>query len=172
MTLSDFFEQHPKAALGFSGGVDSAYLLYAAKKYGADVRAYFVKSQFQPAFELEDARRLARQLNADMRIISCDILSNETVAANPENRCYYCKQSIFGLLKQAAAEDGYTCIIDGTNASDQSGDRPGMRALSEMEVLSPLRLCGLTKAEIRERSKEAGLFTWDKPSYALSLIHI
>lgn len=57
MTLSEFFEQHPKAALGFSGGVDSAYLLYAAKKYGADVRAYFVKSQFQPAFELEDARR-------------------------------------------------------------------------------------------------------------------
>lgn len=166
MTLSEFFEQHPKAALGFSGGVDSAYLLYAAKKYGADVRAYFVKSQFQPAFELEDARRLARQLNADMRIISCDILANETVAANPENRCYYCKQSIFGLLKRAAAEDGYTCIIDGTNASDQSGDRPGMRALSEMEVLSPLRLCGLTKAEIREKSKEAGLFTWDKPSYA------
>lgn len=166
MTLGEFFEQHPKVALGFSGGADSAYLLYAAIRCGADVRAYFVKSQFQPAFELEDARRLARQLNADMRIISCDALADATIAANPENRCYYCKQRIFGLLKQAAAEDGYTCIIDGTNASDQASDRPGMRALSEMEVLSPLRLCGLTKAEIRERSKEAGLFTWDKPSYA------
>lgn len=166
MTLGEFFEQHPKVALGFSGGVDSAYLLYAAIRCGADVRAYFVKSQFQPAFELEDARRLARQLNADLNVISCDALADATVAANPENRCYYCKQRIFGLLKRAAAEDGYTCIIDGTNASDQAGDRPGMRALSEMEVLSPLRLCGLTKAEIRERSKEAGLFTWDKPSYA------
>lgn len=166
MELREFFQQHPKVALGFSGGVDSAYLLYAAKKYGADVRAYFIKSQFQPEFELEDARELALGLHAEMKVIYCDVLADETVAANPENRCYYCKSRIFGLLRQAAGEDGYTCIIDGTNASDQVNDRPGMQALREMEVLSPLRLCGLTKDEIRRRSKEAGLFTWNKPAYA------
>ena len=66
----------------------------------------------------------------------------------------------------AAAEDGYPVLLDGTNASDDAGDRPGMRALRELEILSPLRLCGLTKPEIRRRSREAGLFTWNKPAYA------
>lgn len=166
MELRDFFAQHPKAALGFSGGVDSAYLLYEARRWGADVKAYFIKSQFQPDFELEDARKLAAELDADLRVICCDVLADQQVAANPKNRCYYCKSRIFGLLRQAAAEDGYSCIMDGTNASDQVSDRPGMEALREMEVLSPLRLCGLTKDEIRRRSKEAGLFTWNKPAYA------
>ena len=166
MELKGFFERYPKVALAFSGGVDSAYLLYAAKKYGADVKAFFVKSQFQPEFELRDAEELAHSLNADMEIIYCDVLADAVVADNPENRCYYCKHRIFDMLRKAAGAAGYTCIIDGTNASDLVADRPGMKALAEMEVLSPLRLCGLTKEEIRSRSKEAGLFTWNKPSYA------
>lgn len=73
---------------------------------------------------------------------------------------------IFSAIAQAAREDGFTTILDGTNASDDAGDRPGMRALQELSVLSPLRECGLTKPEIRRLSKEAGLFTWDKPAYA------
>lgn len=166
MELKGFFERYPKVALAFSGGVDSAYLLYAAKKYGADVKAFFVKSQFQPEFELRDAEELAHSLNADMEIIYCDVLADAVVADNPENRCYYCKHRIFDMLRKAAGAAGYTCIIDGTNASDLVADRPGMKALAEMEVLSPLRLCGLTKEEIRSRSKEVGLFTWNKPSYA------
>ena len=99
-------------------------------------------------------------------MLELDALSSEDVARNPANRCYYCKQNIFGNLKRAAAEDGFTLILDGTNASDDAGDRPGMRALREMDVRSPLRECGLTKAEIRCLSHEAGLFTWDKPAYA------
>ena len=85
---------------------------------------------------------------------------------NPPNRCYYCKTGLFGTLQARAKADGYTVLLDGTNASDDAGDRPGMKALTEMSVLSPLRLCGLTKAQIREFSREAGLFTWDKPAYA------
>ncbi len=166
MELRDFFARHPRVALAFSGGVDSAYLLYAAKQCSADVKAYFIKSQFQPDFEQEDARKLAAELDADLRVISCDVLADQQVAANPKNRCYFCKNRIFSLLRQAAAEDGCSCIMDGTNASDQVSDRPGMEALRELEVLSPLRLCGLTKDEIRRRSKEAGLFTWNKPAYA------
>lgn len=166
MELSEFFSRHPKVALGFSGGVDSAYLLYAARTYGADVSAYFIKSQFQPDFELADAMQLAEQLGAKLRKIDCDILKKAAVCENPKDRCYYCKNRIFGLLAEAAKEDGYETIIDGTNASDEAADRPGMRALAEMEVLSPLRMCGITKAQVRERSKEAGLFTWDKPAYA------
>lgn len=166
MMLTDFFRENPKVALGFSGGVDSSYLLYAAVHNGADVRPYFIKTAFQPAFELEDAKRLAAQVGAELTVIEHDILSNEAVVANPANRCYYCKTALFGLLKKRAIEDGYTVLMDGTNASDDAGDRPGMKALKELEVRSPLRECGLTKARIRELSKEAGLFTYDKPAYA------
>lgn len=166
MTLGEFFQMYPKVALAFSGGVDSAYLLYAAVSCGAQVRAYYVKSAFQPQFELEDAQRLAKELNADMRVLQVDVLANQHVASNPADRCYYCKREIFTAILNAAAEDGFSVLIDGTNASDDAGDRPGMRALREMSVRSPLRECGLTKAEVRRRSKEAGLFTWDKPAYA------
>ena len=166
MELIEFFRQNPRAALGFSGGVDSSYLLYAAVQCGADVHAYFAKTAFQPQFELDDAQRLAESVGAKLTVLELDALSSEDVARNPANRCYYCKQNIFGNLKRAAAEDGFTLILDGTNASDDAGDRPGMRALREMDVRSPLRECGLTKAEIRRLSHEAGLFTWDKPAYA------
>lgn len=166
MTLDEFFKQHPRAAMGFSGGVDSSYLLWAAVHAGADVRPYFIKTAFQPAFELEDALRLGRQLGVEITVIEHDILSHDAVAANPADRCYYCKTALFGLLRDRAAADGYNLLMDGTNASDDAGDRPGMRALKELEVRSPLRECGLTKSEIRRLSKEAGLFTWDKPAYA------
>ena len=166
MDLKQFFADHPKVALGFSGGTDSAYLLYAALHYGAEVRAYYVKTAFQPQFELDDATRLAKELNADMKVIELDVLSDDTIRNNPADRCYYCKQKIFSALLAEAKKDGFTTIIDGTNASDDAGDRPGMRALKELQVLSPLRLCGITKAEVRALSKEANLFTADKPSYA------
>lgn len=166
MTLQEFFTEHPKAALGFSGGVDSSYLLYAGIKAGADIRPYFIKTAFQPEFELEDAKRLCAQLGAELHIIKLDALTNPDVVKNPPNRCYYCKTGLFGTLQQRAKADGYTVLLDGTNASDDAGDRPGMKALTEMSVLSPLRLCGLSKAQIRELSREAGLFTWDKPAYA------
>ena len=166
MELSTFFQVHPKTALAFSGGVDSTYLLYAAKKYGADVRAYYVKSAFQPQFELDDAIRLAQQLEVEMKILSVDVLASDEVLSNPADRCYHCKRVIFGTIMQAAADDGFTTLLDGTNASDDADDRPGMRALQELSVLSPLRECGLTKDEIRQLSREAGLFTWNKPAYA------
>ena len=166
MILQEFFEAHPKTALAFSGGVDSAYLLYAAKELGADVKAYYVKTAFQPEFEYRDALRLTKELGADLRVLTLDVLACPEVTANPKNRCYFCKQHIFGNILQAAKADGYDTVLDGTNASDQVSDRPGMKALQEMKVLSPLRLAGLTKTEIRKRSHEAGLFTWDKPSYA------
>ena len=99
-------------------------------------------------------------------MLELDALADPRVAANPADRCYYCKQNLFRTLKDRAIADGYPVLLDGTNASDEAGDRPGMRALAELSVRSPLRECGLTKAEIRARSKEAGLFTWDKPAYA------
>ncbi len=166
MELRDFFQECPKVALGFSGGVDSAYLLYAALDHGAQVRPYFIKTAFQPQFELEDARRLCAQLGVELTVVELDVLQVPGVVENPPDRCYHCKRALFGRLRQQAQADGYTVLIDGTNASDDAGDRPGMRALGELSVRSPLRECGITKAQVRALSKEAGLFTWDKPAYA------
>ena len=166
MELREFFERHPKCALAFSGGTDSALLLCEARRLGADVKAYFVKGPFQPQFELEDARRLARELGAEMEVIETDVLALPEVAENGPRRCYYCKRAIFSLIFERARRDGYDTVIDGTNASDQVDDRPGMQAIAELGVLSPLRMCGVTKAQVRELSAEAGLFTARKPSYA------
>lgn len=166
MRLEQFFQEHPRAALAFSGGVDSAYLLWAAVQSGAQVRAYYVKTAFQPQFELDDAKRLAAEMGAEMTILPVEILNRDAVTANPADRCYHCKKAIFTVIQQAAAADGFSLLLDGTNASDAVSDRPGMRALRELAVRSPLRECGLTKAEIRERSRAAGLFTHDKPAYA------
>lgn len=166
MELSNFFHENPKVALAFSGGVDSALLLWAAKNSGTDVTAYYVKSAFQPEFELRDARRLAEELGAKMVVIELDVLCDSEITANPANRCYYCKKRIFTAIAEAARADGYEVLIDGTNASDDAADRPGIRALQELSVRSPLRECGITKAEVRRLSREAGLFTWDKPAYA------
>ena len=166
MTLLAFFKENPKAALGFSGGVDSSYLLYAGVQAGADIHPYYIKTAFQPQFELDDAERLCAQLGVPLTVLELDVLKNEAVTANPPDRCYHCKAALFGALSARALADGYTLLLDGTNASDDAGDRPGMRALKELHVCSPLRECGLTKAEIRRLSREAGLFTWDKPAYA------
>lgn len=166
MQLTDFFKQNPRAAIAFSGGVDSAYLICAARNAGADVTAYLVCSAFQPQFEWEDAERLAAQLGIRLRILSADVLEDPRIAANPQNRCYFCKRRLFAVILTAASQDGYSLVLDGTNASDDVSDRPGFLALQELGVRSPLRECGLTKTEIRRLSREAGLFTWDKPAYA------
>ncbi|MFY9175858.1 MAG: ATP-dependent sacrificial sulfur transferase LarE [Caldicoprobacterales bacterium] len=164
--LVDILKRIPKAALGFSGGVDSSYLLYAAKTCGVDIRGYYAKSQFQPQFELDDAKKVAKQVGADIKVITIDALSNKAVKENPADRCYHCKRVIFSRILEEAKADGYALLMDGSNASDDAGDRPGMRALTELKVISPLREAGLTKDEIREYSRKAGLFTWNKPAYA------
>lgn len=166
MELERFFAENPRAAVAFSGGTDSAYLLYAAVKAGADVQAYYVKTAFQPRFELEDAQKLAQALGLPLRVLPLDILCSQTITANPPDRCYHCKKRIFSAIQAAAARDGFSLLLDGTNASDDPRGRPGMRALEELSVRSPLREAGLTKADIRRLSKEAGLFTHDKPAYA------
>ena len=134
MLLQDFFGQHKKCALAFSGGADSAYLLYAGLSAGCDIHAYYVKSAFQPQFELDDAKKLADELGARMTVLELDVLSDSQIVQNPVNRCYFCKKKIFQKLVEAAQADGYDVIIDGTNASDDVAERPGMKALQELSV--------------------------------------
>ena len=154
MTLEAFFQQVPKAAVAFSGGTDSALLLWAARRYGCDVRAYYVKTPFQPRFEYEDARRLARELDVPLTVVELDILTVPEAAANGPQRCYFCKRALFSGLWKAARRDGYTVLLDGTNASDDAGDRPGMRALRELEV-PPIRARDLERVERAEAALAA-----------------
>lgn len=166
MNLQEFFQSHPRAALAFSGGADSAFLLKAALDSGAQIRAYYVQTEFQTAAEQEAALQLARQLGADVTVLHHGALDCADVRANGPRRCYHCKKALFTAIGEQANRDGFDVVLEGTNGSDDVGDRPGWQALQELGVLSPLRLCGLTKPEIRRMSRKMGLPTWDKPASA------
>lgn len=161
-----FFQQHDEVAVAFSGGVDSSVLLALAKRYAKRVKAYYVKTQFQPQFELDDALEVAKLLDVEIRIIQLDVTADPVIAGNPKNRCYFCKKKIFSTIIRCANDDGFETVLDGTNASDDIGDRPGFAALSELGVLSPLRICNLSKQQIRQIAKENNIPVANKPSYA------
>ena len=161
--LRAFFEEHPRVLLAFSGGTDSSHLLYAAVQCGADVEACTGKGPFQPDFETEDAISFARAIGSRHMVIGLDPLSDPGISSNGPDRCYLCKKVLFGRLRKMADEEGRT-LIDATNASDDPSSRPGMKALEELRVLSPLRMCGIPKAEVRRLSRTAGLPFADLPS--------
>ena len=166
MDLKEFFKEHKKVAVALSGGIDSAYLLYVAKAYGAEVSAYFVKSDFVPDFEMEDAVSVAKKIGVEVKVLHTSVLDFDNITSNGENRCYHCKKHMFEKILEAAKTDGFEVVIEGTNASDDISDRPGFRAISEMGVLSPLRICGIDKDEIRCIAKKVGISLWNKPSYS------
>ena len=163
MDIERYCRMRKKIAVAYSGGIDSIYLAHMIAKY-ADVTAYFVKTEFQPQYELEDAKKAAAFSNIPLKIIDMSVTDNASIAANDANRCYYCKKAMFLKIVDAAYEDGYDNVADGTNASDDIADRPGMRALKELGIESPLRICGITKAEVRQAAKAEGIPFWDKPS--------
>ena len=160
------FEPGVRYGLAFSGGCDSACLLAEMLDAGADVKAYLVKTAFQADFELEDARMVAESLGTDFEVVEADILAADDVCANPPDRCYRCKRFIFGAILERMARDGRTVLVDGTNATDDPARRPGFRALEELGVVSPWRAAGWTKEDVRERSRERGLLTADKPNFS------
>ena len=169
--LARFFERTPRFAVAFSGGCDSSYLLSAAVAAGCDVHAYGVKTQFQAEFELEDSRRLAREVGFPLTIIEADVLADEAICENPPERCYLCKRFVFGSILDRMREDGFEVLCDGTNATDNPDRRPGFRALAELGVVSPLRRAGMTKGDVRAASRKLGIFTADKPSFSCLAVH-
>ena len=166
MTLQEFFAENPSVAVALSGGVDSAYLLHAASRWAQHVKAYCVASPFQPQFELDTAKALAERCGVPLEFIKLDILSVPEATANGADRCYHCKKALFTTLCRKARQDGFSLIADGTNASDAEDDRPGMKALRELGVRSPLRECNLTKERIRTLAREADIAVWNRPAYA------
>ena len=153
--------------VAFSGGVDSTFLARAAKDALGD-RALLVTadSETYPVSELEEARRLANHIGMRHLVIETRELDNPEYAKNPPNRCFFCKEELFTRLAPVAQREGAAHLIYGANMDDLGDHRPGMEAARRMGVRAPLIDAELWKAEIREFSREFGLPTWDKPSFA------
>jgi uncharacterized protein len=174
MTLQDKYERLKKIieemgsiVIGFSGGVDSTLLLKVAHDILKDkVIAVIGKSETYPEEEFNEAIKLAEFIGARYKIVTTEETDNLKFAENPPDRCYYCKTELFSKLKEIAEAEGIRWIADGTNADDVKDFRPGLRAVKENNIRSPLLEAGLTKNEIRELSRLLGLPTWDKPSFA------
>ena len=165
-SLVRWLRAHGSALVGFSGGVDSAYLACVAVDAlgSANVLAVIGKSASYPEAQWAAARDVARRFAVPVLEVNTDELADPRYAANPTNRCYFCKSELWSRLAPIAQDRGLGCVLDGANADDLSDYRPGARAASEWGVLSPLAELGFTKAEIRELSRLRGLPTWRQPS--------
>ena len=166
--LKQILSSFERVVVAFSGGVDSSYLLYAAKETLGEknIVAVIAQSPTYPSSEVEEAIKIADHIGVVPKIINTDEFLDENFVANPKERCYYCKKELFAKLSEMAKEAGIKLVLDGSNHDDLNDIRPGSRAKKEFGVRSPLQEAGLTKKEIRELSKKAGLPNWDKPAMA------
>ncbi|BAQ12200.1 hypothetical protein CBB2_0090 [Clostridium botulinum] len=169
--LINYLKDLKSVAVAFSGGVDSTLLLKAAKEaLGDNAISITIVSPYIPKWEIREARELVDKIGIKSYFVEVPML--EEIRSNPEDRCYICKKSVFNKIKDLAREKGIKYIVDGTNADDTKDYRPGMRALKELDVKSPLLDNSINKEEIRVLSKELQLDTWDKPAYACLLSRI
>jgi len=166
--LEKKLKQYKSAVVAFSGGVDSTFLLdQAISALGwKRVLAVTIDSPLVPGEEVKEAAQIARKLGAEHLRMPVDVLADQKLKFNPQDRCYICKKKVYSLLVDVARKKGYKAVLDGSNADDAEVYRPGLLALKELKIDSPLMEAGLRKAEIRKVSELRGLQTWNKPAAA------
>ncbi len=165
--LVQMFSDMKSVMICFSGGVDSSLLLKAAKDGAGDgAAAVTVISEVMPENDLSDVADICNELKIKHYVIREEVLNIKGFRNNPPDRCYICKKEIFGKVMKLAIDEGYDYVVEGSNADDLNDYRPGMKAVSELGIKSPLKDCGLTKDEIRLLLKQFGIRSWNKPSCA------
>jgi len=166
-TLKSILKEMQGAVIAFSGGVDSTLVLKMAREVLGDrCLAVIATSPLYPDRELKAAIDLAKRIGVRYQVLPTDEMDDPDFRSNPPNRCYHCKKELYSKIWKIAQEHGFSHVIDGSNVDDLGDYRPGLKALREMGVRSPLIEAQLTKAEIREISRRLGLPTWDKPAMA------
>ncbi len=163
--LKTILKKMRKVVIAFSGGVDSSFLCKAAHDVlGKDkILALTVATQFSSRHGLEEAVSITKHIGINHKVINIDILASTGIRENPPDRCFVCKKAMFKRITAMAEEEGFDSVVDGTNVDDLGDYRPGMKALSELGVTSPLKEAGLGKSEIRELSKMLGIPGYDRP---------
>ena len=169
--LDSILKDAKSIVIAFSGGVDSSFLAWhAAAISNLKIVAVTIRTPYMPSREIREASEFAARHNIKHEII--DMPFPEIVRHNPVERCYLCKKTLFARIVEYARVNGFRYIADGTNADDTLAHRPGLRALNEHEILSPLAASGFTKKDIREKLLNAGLELWDKPAMACLMTRI
>lgn len=164
--LTEYLKNKTEIAVSFSGGVDSTLLLYMASKFCKNIIAYYVESEFQPKFERDLVETFCKKYDIPLKFLKTSVMNHPDILSNGPDRCYLCKKLIFSIITDAATSNGFKTVVDGTNASDDSKERPGIKALAESAIESPLRMFDFKKIEIRQMAKEYGLDVWNLPSYS------
>ena len=162
--LGSLLRGYGSGLLAFSGGVDSSFLLKAMQMADMKVLAVTAVSETMPRQDRDAAVSFAGALGSEHLVIHTNELQNESFARNSADRCFHCKDELFGRLKAIAAERNIPAVFDGSNHDDLSDYRPGKKAAKDHGIISPLAECGMTKEDIRLLSRQLGLQTWDRPS--------